>query len=155
MLGMVWRWIVNSSTVDNRVYLRVQALPCNVNAIKANPILRQDSTKAIVVAQFPIGYTAFKNLPEPVPMFFSEEPEVNSAELKKTPQFAFNCMQMLLSRLIETEEITKEDAERYLRDPVLGTTKAPLVRTWDAVVGTSSRTKPKTPKPDKGTESKI
>ena len=148
---MVWRWIVSGSTKDNRVYLGVQALPCNLATVKANPILRQDSTKAITVAEFPIGYTAFQNLPGPAPMFFSEEPETTSAALKRSPQYAFDCMQMLMSRLIETEQITREDAVKFLKDPVLGTTKAPLVRTWETVVGSSSGTKPKTAKPDKGT----
>ena len=53
--GMVWRWNVGSSVADDKVYLKVQALPCNLDAIKANAALRQDSTRCIPVAWFPVN----------------------------------------------------------------------------------------------------
>ena len=50
--GMVWRWQVGTFITDPRLYLKVQALPCNLDTVKANPALRHDNTKGIVVAQF-------------------------------------------------------------------------------------------------------
>ena len=131
--GIVWRWMVGSSSGDNEVHLMVQALPCSLNLVKATPTLRQDSTRGIVVAKFHIGYTRFANLPGPKPMFFSEDPVATAAELRSSPQLAFDCMQILLARLIETEELTKEEAEEFLGNPVLGKTRTPLVRTWDSM----------------------
>lgn len=126
--------------MSNTVYLKVQALPCTLDTIKANPALRQDSTRAIVVAQFPVGYTSFNNLPGPVPTFFSEEPEATQAELKKSPKFAFDCMQILLARLVDTEQISRDQAEEFLKNPTLGKTTAPLVRTWESTQPGASQT---------------
>ena len=145
---MAWRWLVGSSSHSNKVYLKVQALPCTLDTIKANPALRQDNTRAIVVAQFHVGYTAFNNIPGPVPMYFSEEPEATNAELKKSPKFAFDCMQTLLARLVDTEQITRDQAEEFLKNPTLGKTTAPLVRTWESIQPQKDQT-PKS-KADKG-----
>jgi len=135
---MVWRWHVGGNGLDNKVYLRVQALPCKLDLVKSNPALRLDNTRAIVVTEFMLGYSAFKNLPGPVPMFFSDDPTVTLHELRKTPRFAFDCMQMLVARLLETEQLTMEQAGEYLKNPTIGRTKTPLVRTWESVAGESS-----------------
>ena len=37
----------------------------------------------------------------PVPVFFSNEPDKTLVELKKSPEFAFDCLQALVSRLLE------------------------------------------------------
>ena len=132
---MVWRWLVGSCCADTRVALKVQALPCNLATIKATPALRLDSTRGMIVAEFNLGFKEFQNLPGPIPMFFSDRPDVTAAELKKSPQFAFDCMQLLLSRLTDTEQISKEQAEEYLNNPTIGRTRTPLVRTWESVMG--------------------
>jgi len=141
ILGMVWRWLVGSCCADTRVALKVQALPCSLATIKATPALRLDSTRGIIVAEFNLGYKTFQNLPGPVPTYFSDKPDVTSEELKKSPKFAFDCMQTLLSRLLDTEQITKEQAEAYLGNPTIGRTRTPLVKTWESVMG---KTDPKT-----------
>ena len=138
---MVWRWLVGSCCADTRVALKVQALPCGLATIKATPALRLDSTRGIIVAEFNLGYKTFQNLPGPVPTYFSDKPDVTSEELKKSPKFAFDCMQTLLSRLLDTEQITKEQAEAYLGNPTIGRTRTPLVKTWESVMG---KTDPKT-----------
>jgi hypothetical protein len=135
---MVWRWQVGGSSLDQKVYLNVQALPCSLDVIKATPSLRTDSTRAIYVSSFFIGYRAFKNIPGPIPMFFSQNPPETQKYLNDTPRFAFDCMQMLLGRLLETEQITREEADAFLANPTVGKTKAPLVRTWESMAGETS-----------------
>ena len=149
--GMVWRWAVGSNWVDNRAYLKVQALPCNLAAVKGDAILRHDNTMGIEVARFTINYAQFSNMPGPIPIIFSEDPKATAEELKKTPQLAFDHMQLLMSRLVETEPLTKEKAKAYLTSPTLGKTRTPLVRTWESVKPASKvPTTPKTTKQDKG-----
>ena len=132
---MVWRWLVGSCCADTRVALKVQALPCGLATIKANPALRLDATRGVIVAEFNLGFKAFQNLPGPAPIFFSDQPDITSAELKKSPKFAFDCMQTLLSRLLDTEQISKEEADSYLANPTAGRTRTPLVKTWESVMG--------------------
>ena len=148
--GIVWRWMVGCTPGDSQVSLMVQALPCSLDLVKATPSLRQDNTRGIIVADFPIGYTAFNNIPGPVPMFFSEEPNTTEKELRKSPQFAFDCMEILMSRLLDTDQITKEFAEEFLKDPLLGKFRTPLVRTWETVAGTASNSQKKASKEEKG-----
>ena len=130
--------MVGSHGPNHKTYLHVQALPCTLDVVKANPALRLDNTKAIFVSTFCIGYSGFTNLPGPKPMFFSENPDETAQELKNSPKFAFECMQTLLGRLLETEQISKEEAEAYLANPTIGRSRAPLVRTWDSVAGEGS-----------------
>jgi len=141
---------VGGNEGSNKVFLRVQALPCSLAVIKASPSLRQDSTRCLIVAEFLVGYHAFKNLPGPVPMFFSEDPAVTIDMLKRSPRYAFDCMQMLLARLIVTEDITRDQAEEFLKSPTLGKTKSPLVRTWESFAGEGSSTPSKASKTEKG-----
>jgi len=139
---MAWRWQVGSNSNDLKVYLNVQALPCTLDVIKATPSLRTDSTRAITVSSFFIGYKGFRNVPGPAPMFFSENPAETQKTLKDNPRLAFDCMQILLSRLLETEQITKEEAASYLDKPTVGRTRTPLVRTWESMAKESSSSKP-------------
>jgi len=146
--------MVGCSGTQNQTYLHVQALPCGLETIKATPALRLDSTKTIYVASFMINHTGFKNLPGPKPLFFSEDPGETAHALKDSPRLAFDCMQTLLCRLLETEQITKDEAEAYLANPTIGRTRTPLVRTWESVAGEGSGSAQEKP-PPKGTISKI
>ena len=47
-----------------------------------------------------------------VPKFFSDEPSKSLDELKKSPEFAFGCLQALVSKLLE-----RGDLSRYLKYP--------------------------------------
>ena len=47
----------------------------------------------------------------PVPRFFSDTPPETLAELKKSPKFAFECLQQLVSRLLERGDLTRYDLE--------------------------------------------
>ena len=68
--GMVWRWQVGTFLLNPGVFLKVQALPCNLDAVKANPVLRQDSTRCISVARFPVsGKLKTKNIHILIPLF--------------------------------------------------------------------------------------
>ena len=42
-----------------------------------------------------------------MPVFFSNEPDKTLVELKKSPEFAFDCLQALVSRLLEKGELTR------------------------------------------------
>ena len=140
--GIVWRWMVGSSSNDNRVHLMVQALPCDLAKVKEVPSLRQDSTRGIIVAEFMIGYREFINIPGPKPMFFSEDPQATAHELRSKPQLAFDCLQILLAKFLETEQITREEADEFLNYPTLGKTRTPLVRTWESVAKDCKSPKP-------------
>ena len=43
----------------------------------------------------------------PVPNFFSSEPSKSLEELRKSPEFAFNCLQALVARLVERGELSR------------------------------------------------
>ena len=43
----------------------------------------------------------------PVPKLFSNEPQKTLEELKKLPQFAFDCLQALVARLLERGELSR------------------------------------------------
>ena len=43
----------------------------------------------------------------PVPTLFSDEPTKSLEEIKKSPEFAFGCLQALVSRLVERGELSR------------------------------------------------
>ena len=43
----------------------------------------------------------------PVPKLFSNEPQKTLEELKRSPQFAFDCLQALVARLLEHGELSR------------------------------------------------
>ena len=96
----------------------------------------------------------------PVPQFFSEQPDKSLEELKKSPEFAFGCLQALVSKLVERGElsrqacyklctsehsfsgasyfksiikinfISREEAAAYTKNPSTWDTKRGLKRSW-------------------------
>ena len=44
----------------------------------------------------------------PVPQFFSDQPDKSLEELKRSPEFAFGCLQALVSKLVERGELTRQ-----------------------------------------------
>ena len=48
-----------------------------------------------------------KNFLGPVPTFFSNDPEATLAELKKKPEFGFQCLQALVTKLLARGELTR------------------------------------------------
>ena len=43
----------------------------------------------------------------PVPIFFSDKPEVTLEDLKKSPEWAFKCLQALVSKLLIRGQLTR------------------------------------------------
>ena len=43
----------------------------------------------------------------PVPTFFSNNPEATLEELKKKPEFGFQCLQTIVSKLLARGELTR------------------------------------------------
>ena len=43
----------------------------------------------------------------PVPHFFSDEPSKSLEELRRSPEFAFGCLQALVSKLVERGELSR------------------------------------------------
>ena len=43
----------------------------------------------------------------PVPKFFSDKPSKSLDELKKSPEFAFSCLQALVSKLLERGDLSR------------------------------------------------
>ena len=87
----------------------VQALPCTLSYIEANPDLKDDTTKGVLCGEFKILYDFFDDTlaSGPVPMFFSESPDVTLQELKSSPEWAFQCLQALVSRLLVRGQLTR------------------------------------------------
>ena len=111
-----------------------KALPCTLGVIKANPTLKEDHCRGVILATFPLTYTAFDNsiaagntsrfyrkgaaiTPKrkiiqifsagPVPTMFSQKPDKTLAVLKKSPEYAFRCLQALVSKLLTRGELTR------------------------------------------------
>ena len=43
----------------------------------------------------------------PIPKFFSKEPSKTLDELRKSPEFAFGCLQALVVKLVERGELSR------------------------------------------------
>ena len=74
-------------------------------------MLKEDHTRGVLVNRFDIMYEAFDNKvasgPGPVPIFFSAKPEDTLEDLKKSPEWAFHCLQALVSRLLVRSQLTR------------------------------------------------
>ena len=46
-------------------------------------------------------------VPGPIPIFFSEKPVESLKELKERPEYAFQCLQQLVSKLYVRGELTR------------------------------------------------
>ena len=109
----------------------------------------------------------------PVPQFFSNQPDKSLEELKKSPEFAFGCLQALVSKLVERGELSRqacfklrnqnthsvqrlvsqinknkfysrEEAAVYTKNPSTWDTKRGLKRSWSGEpVAGSSSATPK------------
>ena len=77
--------------------------------IDANPDLRADEIMGVTVGEFRILYEKFDNMlaAGPVPTFFSERPEDTLAELKKSPEWAFQCLQSLVSMILTRGQLSR------------------------------------------------
>ena len=51
----------------------------------------------------------------PVPKFFSDEPSKSLDELKKFLEFAFGCLQALVSKLLERGDLSRYVTRKYTR----------------------------------------
>ena len=103
------RWLLGTLGDSTQVLLIVQALPCSYNVIEANPNLQTDHTRGILVEKYQIHYDKFddKVAAGPIPTFFSSKPDQTLAELKKSPEYAFKCLQALVSRLLVRRELSR------------------------------------------------
>ena len=66
----------------------------------------------------------------PVPTFCSQQPEVSAKQLADNPEYAFDCLQALVSKLLARNELTRQEAEQYCADPREGDFRKTLRRTW-------------------------
>jgi len=103
------RWLLGTLGNSTEVMLLAQALPCTTSVIEANPSLQTDQTRGILVGRFKIQYDQFDNklAAGPIPTFFSNKPEQSMAMLNDSPEFAFKCLQALVSRLLVRKELTR------------------------------------------------
>jgi len=67
-----------------------------------------------------------------VPTFFSAKPEDTLRQLQQDPEYAFECLQALISKLIARRELSREEAEAYYPDPREGDFKRILKRGWQS-----------------------
>ena len=74
-----------------------------------------------------------------MPKFFSNDPSKTLEELQKSPQFAFECLQALVARLLERGELNREQANEYVGKQTTWDSKRGLKRSWkgDPVAGGS------------------
>lgn len=54
--GISLRWMLGTTGDSRDVSLIAQALPCSINVIEANPSLKSDHTRGILVEKFPVQY---------------------------------------------------------------------------------------------------
>ena len=54
--GISLRWMLGTTGDSKDIVLIAQALPCSVEIINANPALRTDHTRGILVDKFPVQY---------------------------------------------------------------------------------------------------
>ena len=129
-VGICWRWALTAHLKE--VALVVQALPCDLDTIKASDILRSDAALGITVGYFALDYDKFESelLEGPVPVLFSSDPAEARRKMEASPQLAFECLQALLSRLLARREITIEEAEAYAANPVLRAERRPFQKEW-------------------------
>ena len=60
----------------------------------------------------------------------SEQPEVTLRQLTINPEYAFDCLQALVSRLLVRREMTPEQAMEYCGEPLEGEFRKALKRSW-------------------------
>ena len=65
-----------------------------------------------------------------MPTFCSQQPEVSAKQLADNPEYAFDCLQALVSKLLARNELTRQEAEQYCADPREGDFRKTLRRTW-------------------------
>ncbi len=109
-MGISWRWVLGQPVEEEEgVYLMTQMLPCSIGFIEKNPSLREDHSLGVMVLKTPVSFNSFvgDTAPGPVPTFFSSDPEASRKQLKESPEYAFQCMQRLVSRLLARREITR------------------------------------------------
>ncbi len=53
-LGIVWRWVLGANDSSDQLKLITQALPCSLAHVDANPILHEEHTRGIFVAELPL-----------------------------------------------------------------------------------------------------
>jgi len=61
---------------------------------------------------------------------FSSNPELSSKAFKDSPQMAFECLNLLVARLVEREELSPQQAEAYVAKPTRGAVNRPFKITW-------------------------
>jgi len=65
-----------------------------------------------------------------VPTFFSTDPEETARQLTRDPEYAFECLQALVSKLLARREMSREEAEAYFLEPREGDFRRALKRPW-------------------------
>ena len=107
--GLVWRWVLGQSVEDSGLSLMAQMLPCTISKIEACPALKEEHALGVIVMKIPVVYEALEGDKSsgPVPTFFSNDPDESLKQLKASPEYAFQCMQRLVSRLLARREITR------------------------------------------------
>ena len=77
--------------------------------IEATPSIKEDHCIGVQVGMFDLDYSSFDNVTasKPIPTFFSEKLEETLEQLQKSPEFAFQCLQALVSKLFERGKLTR------------------------------------------------
>ena len=132
--GLSLRWLLGTYDDEQAIFLIAQLLPCGLEVIESCPALQSDHTRGMMVGKFPVHYEAFDDsmAAGPVPTFFSTNPEKSLAELKRDPEYAFECLQALVSKLLARGDMTREEAEAYFSDPRTGDFRRKLKRQWSS-----------------------
>lgn len=81
-----------------------------------------------------------------MPTFCSLQPEVTLKRLTEDEEYAFDCLQALVARLLARRELTAEEAREYSLDPREGDFRKVLRRSWSTPRKRSSEEKGKTTK---------
>ena len=108
-LGIVWRWLLGTPLGDPKLLLMTQALPCTIGVTEDNPALKSDHAMGVIVSKTPVLYDSFDDpsVLGPVPTFFSNEPDRTLRELRESPDYAYQCIQALVSKLLARRELSR------------------------------------------------
>ena len=67
-----------------------------------------------------------------MPTLCSNQPEVTLKQLNSDQEYAFDCLQALVSKLLARRELTAEEAREYTSDPREGDFRKVLKRSWSS-----------------------
>ncbi len=147
----MWRWLLGTTLDSVDVSLMTQALPCSINTVNSNPHLQADHSRGLIVSKYPVLFDKYDDpsVLGPAPTYFSNDPDKTRRELQESPAYAYECLQILVSKLLARKELSIAEATAYLKNPLEKDASTNLKGSWQSKQQPTSRSSIHTPT-DKG-----